>query len=101
MEWNESLFERCPFVNDCKGYDIEKRHNNQSDPSTDGCVVGTEGVICSQCTEGFNRDVATCMECQDDALYYRIGILLGVLFVLGLMVKACLKKLKKAWRKYR
>ena len=36
VPWNNSIFERCPFVDDCKGFDTEKRLDNQTDPTTDG-----------------------------------------------------------------
>ena len=55
VPWNTSLFKRCPYVNDCRGYDIALRPDNQTAPDLDGCVAGTEGLLCSQCSPGFNR----------------------------------------------
>ena len=40
VPWNNSIFERCPFVDDCKGFDLEKRLDNQTDPRTDGKYAG-------------------------------------------------------------
>ena len=101
VPWNASLFERCPYVNDCRGYDIALRHDNQTAPELDGCIAGTEGLLCSQCSPGFNRDVAVCNQCSADALPIRIGILCGALVVVALLLNHCANKIRNKWRRYR
>ena len=101
VPWNHSVFERCPYIQDCIGYDITLRHFEQHNSSSDGCVLGTEGILCSQCSPGYNRDVATCQQCTPDSLPIRVAILVICLLLLYICLSACRRRLKTKWRKYR
>ena len=109
VPWKLDQFERCPYVGDCSGVDPDdprrrifgSNGTEKNASKTDGCIYGTEGVLCSRCTEGFNRDANICTKCEEGSLGIRIAIVI-VLFVFLLAVfLAVRKKLKKAWRKYR
>jgi hypothetical protein len=101
VPWNHSIFERCPFAADCLGYDVEKRLDNQTDSTTDGCILGTEGILCSQCSTGYNRDIATCEKCSKESLGYRVAILAVAAVVVYILFSMCRRRLKTKWRKYR
>jgi hypothetical protein len=100
VPWNNSVFKRCPFEADCIGYDINKHKRDQTEMKMDGCVVGTEGILCSQCSPGYNRDVAKCTKCAAESLTIRIGILIAVVLVILIIFVHFQRQLKKKWRKY-
>lgn len=100
VPWNVSIFKRCPFESDCIGYDVKRRKNNQTDIASDGCVLGTEGILCSQCSPGYNRDISVCTKCSAESLPIRVGIIVCVGIVLLVIFAFCRNNLKKKWRKY-
>ena len=100
VSWNHSVFERCPYVDDCLGYDVSKRPDNQTSKSEDGCVAGTKGLVCSLCADGFNRDVAKCTQCTQESLPIRVGILVVVLIAVYVFMLFCKRKLRTTMRKY-
>ena len=101
IPWNHSVFKRCPYIDDCIGYDITIHYFEQMNSTNDGCVLGTEGVLCSQCSPGFNRDVAICMECTPESLPIRVAIVVVAFILLYLFMSCCRNRLKKQWRTYR
>ena len=94
------MFERCPYVDDCLGYDVSKRPDNQTSKSEAGCVAGTKGLVCSLCADGFNRDVAKCTQCTHESLPIRVGILVVVLIAVYVFMLFCKRKLRTTMRKY-
>ena len=109
VPWQTNEFKRCPFINDCLGaqpengrrrkFGMNGTESNRS--ASDGCVHGTQGVLCSQCIEGFTRDAATCTECAAEDMGLRVGILIVVMILVIVLFLALKRKLKAAWRKYR
>jgi hypothetical protein len=102
-------FERCPFVGDCSGVDPNDPKRRQygangsetNASATDGCIVGTESILCSRCSEGYNRDANICTKCENGSIGIRVGILIAVSLVLLAAFLFIRKKLQRAWRKYR
>ena len=101
VPWDESVFERCPYVNDCLGYDVSLRYYEQKNISSDGCVYGTTGVLCSQCVDGFNRDVSVCLQCSPESFPMRVGILVAAVLLILLILSACKKRLNNQWRRFK
>jgi hypothetical protein len=121
-----SEFERCPFTADCVGYDpavdganagaqstdganateLEEMFEANSSATTqrrepDGCALGTTGVLCSICAEGYHRDVVTCVQCQEETLGVRVAILIILFLVLLVLLALFRRQLLTKWRKYR
>jgi hypothetical protein len=109
VPWNMEQFERCPFVGDCSGVDPNDPKRRQygangsetNASATDGCIVGTESILCSRCSEGYNRDANICTKCENGSIGIRVGILIAVSLVLLAAFLFIRKKLQRAWRKYR
>tara|TARA_B110000090_G_C13199339_1_gene376316 strand:- start:12 stop:728 length:717 start_codon:yes stop_codon:yes gene_type:complete len=108
VPWQLDQFERCPFVADCSGVDptdgrrkvfgVNGTETNAS--ATDGCIVGTTGILCSSCSPGYNRDANVCSKCTSSSTPLRVAALVIVVLVLLLFWLAIKRKLKTAWRKY-
>ena len=109
VPWSPEEFKRCPFVKDCSGADptsgrrrkfgVNGTEKNAS--SSDGCILGTRSILCSQCDSGYNRDAATCTQCEDSSMPVRIALLTVCALLVLLLLGYCKRKLKTAWRKYR
>jgi hypothetical protein len=66
----------------------------------DGCKLGTEGVLCSQCSDGYNRDASVCTKCSDESLPLRLGIFLLIVGVVIAVMALFQRQLKQKWRRY-
>jgi CRP-like cAMP-binding protein len=112
-----SLFKKCPYVNDCLGWEegaeqvaADKAGLNGSTlteiTSTfhvrdvhEGCVNGTSGVLCNACIPGFNRDGVTCMQCQAESFGLRIGVFVIGSILAGMLLYVFRSRLKRRWRR--
>ena len=102
VPWQLDQFERCPFVADCSGVDptdgrrkifgVNGTETNAS--ATDGCIVGTTGILCSSCSPGYNRDANVCSKCTSSSTPLRVAALVIVVLVLLLFWLAIKRKLK-------
>ena len=109
VPWQLDQFERCPFVGDCSGVDASDGRRRKygangtetNASATDGCIVGTTGILCSQCSPGFNREANICLQCEDNSMPIRIAVFLVVVVLVLVLFWSCKRKLKKGWRKYR
>ena len=114
------IFVKCPYSKDCLGYsdviNIISDDDDDDDDSGDGtnndkvknidllvdpCLMGTSGPLCSVCLQGYNRNVRTCVQCPERAFAVRVGVLLGILFLLICLFVYFRKKIATKWRKYR
>ena len=73
---------------------------NTSQPNKDGCKLGTEGVLCSQCSENYNRDASVCTKCSDSSLPVRLSLFLAVVGLIVTIMAVFQKRLKKKWRRF-
>ena len=108
VPWQLDQFERCPFVGDCSGVDptdgrrktFGSNGTEKNAGATDGCIVGTTGVLCSSCSPGYNRDANICTQCEDSSLPIRVAVVIAVLLVLLVIFMMIKKRLQTVWRKY-
>ena len=108
VPWQLDQFERCPFVGDCSGVDASDGRRRKygangtetNASATDGCIIGTTGILCSRCSPGFNRDANICSQCEDSSMPIRIAILAVVVVLVFALFWSCKQKLKTKWRKY-
>ena len=62
--------------------------------------MGTEGVLCSQCSENYNRDASVCTKCSDSSLPVRLSLFLAVVGLIVTIMAVFQKRLKKKWRRF-
>ena len=72
---DRNTFGKCPYADACVG----AGHTDFGAGGTEGCLAGTEDVLCAVCSEGYNREAGECRECTSGALAIRIGVIGGVL----------------------
>lgn len=118
VPWKSDVFISCPFENDCKGYrssNLDKTFltetGNTSTASYDnafrmkdvdeGCVKGTQGVLCNSCSSGYIREGFTCVKCSKDGFGLRVAIVISIAMILALLVNFCKRRLKIGkWKRY-
>ena len=116
-ENNGSVFEKCPYLNDCLGYEqgmeeetaVAAASANASTTTVpksfymrdvhEGCVNGTWGVLCNACVQGYNRDGVTCMQCQAESFGVRVGLVIVASVVAGIILYFFRRRLKRRWRR--
>jgi hypothetical protein len=67
----------------------------------EGCLDGTEGVLCNQCKEGFNRDGVTCQKCQASSFGLRLSLLIIAGLIVLWLVAVCRHHLKRKWHRFK
>ena len=70
-------------------------------PPGDQCVNGTEGVLCSICSEGYGYSFGVCTECTIANVGLQIAIVVSIILIVVAVVYYIRKKLKKyksVWR---
>jgi hypothetical protein len=123
---NGSVFEKCPYFKDCLGYeedstdeeeptrisanssifssrsaDLISVHGFRMSTVQEGCLDGTEGVLCNQCKEGFNRDGVTCQKCQASSFGLRLSLLIIAGLIVLWLVAVCRHHLKRKWHRFK
>ena len=93
-------FERCPYYSDCLGVS-EESGSNSTYSASEGCLVGTQGPLCSLCVEGYNRDINECVACTNTDVPLRIAVFVMVLLLLFLLARQCKKKMERKLNKYK
>jgi hypothetical protein len=126
---NGTVFERCPFEEDCEGYredaattsktnasktDVDAEEGEDAsisvlaDPDfrmqnvVERCKYGTQGVLCNACIRGYTRDGLACAKCSEEGFGVRLAIVVGVIALVGAFMSCCKRRLKIGkWKRYR
>jgi len=91
---------KIPWEKDYKKKMI-KCFSRQMCHKNDICRNHSSGIMCSTCDSGFYKSNDKCIQCTENEIYLRIGILLGVLLVVTIIFKLLqpiMKKYRGAWR---
>ena len=96
VPWNRSRFEPCPYRADCVGAEPGAPllfAENKTSVFTESCIQGTEGVLCSVCQPGYNRNTITCQPCTAASFSLSVCLLLALFAGTVAAVTCCHRRL--------
>ena len=74
--------------------------------TSDGCVEGTDGILCELCATGYGKQFDQCVACSDSSIfvYALVFIFVAILLVvLAVLIRRKLKRNRKylgAWKQF-
>jgi CRP-like cAMP-binding protein len=99
VPWNKTRFEACPYPADCIGAEpgvTLRLAANESSVFEESCLDGTEGVLCTVCQPGYNRNILTCKPCTAASFTLSIFLLLALFASTVAAVTCCHRRLEKS-----
>ena len=103
VPWAKSRFKRCPFPADCLGAEpgvpLLLSASNRTSVFDEECLKGTEGVLCSICAPGHNRNTLTCEPCTSASVGLGVFLLVALFASTVALVICCQRRLSTSKHK--